>query len=148
MLLVPVTLFHDLHFTLITPLFFEQIWCALQKTIVLKKNEFSRPLFWKLVWHIPKTVPLSSQLINNRDFFTFSLLTIESQCLARYHDNVWYPAIVESIEEDHKYMVRFQSYGTSETVGLDSIIPAGRSCVKMGVTNVWLHSSPKVHQRQ
>ena len=59
--------------------------------------------------------------------FSFSsLLTIESQCLARYHDNVWYPAIVESIEEDHKYMVRFQSYGTSETVGLDSIIPAGR----------------------
>ncbi|XP_072014520.1 zinc finger CCCH-type with G patch domain-containing protein-like [Amphiura filiformis] len=75
-------------------------------------------------WSHGHVVSLSD--LNEFKEHDYSLLTIESQCLARYSDNIWYPAVIEFIEEDHQYLVRFQSYGTSETVGLDRIIPVAQ----------------------
>ncbi|XP_022107941.1 zinc finger CCCH-type with G patch domain-containing protein-like [Acanthaster planci] len=55
----------------------------------------------------------------------FSLLKLEAPCLARYSDGIWYPASIQHIDQDkHQVAVQFESYGTTETLDIESILPS------------------------
>ena len=50
---------------------------------------------------------------------------MESKCLARYNDDVWYPATVVDVLEGHQFKVMFEAYENTETVELEDIVPQG-----------------------
>ncbi|XP_071802092.1 zinc finger CCCH-type with G patch domain-containing protein-like [Asterias amurensis] len=55
----------------------------------------------------------------------FSLLKLEAPCLARYNDGVWYPASIQHIDEDkHQVTVQYESYGTTATLDVQSVLPS------------------------
>lgn len=55
-----------------------------------------------------------------------SQLSIEGRCLAKYDDDVWYPASVIDIDKDtNNVTVCFESYGNSITVEAQNVLPIG-----------------------
>nr|XP_054770024.1 zinc finger CCCH-type with G patch domain-containing protein-like [Lytechinus pictus] len=55
-----------------------------------------------------------------------SQLSIEGRCLAKYSDDIWYPASIIDIDKDTKNVtVCFESYGDSITVGAENVLPIG-----------------------
>lgn len=55
-----------------------------------------------------------------------SQLSIESKCLAKYDDDIWYPAEVRDIDrESERVTVCFESYGNSVKVKACNILPTG-----------------------
>ncbi|XP_038046146.1 zinc finger CCCH-type with G patch domain-containing protein-like [Patiria miniata] len=55
----------------------------------------------------------------------FGLLELEAPCLARYSDGVWYPASIQHIdEEQHQVTVQYESYGTTATLDVESVLPS------------------------
>ncbi len=58
----------------------------------------------------------------------FSLLKLEAPCLGRYNDGVWYPASIQHIDEDkHQVTVQYESYGTTATLDVESVLPSGKN---------------------
>ena len=54
------------------------------------------------------------------------LLQLESVCLAKYTDGVWYKGKVVDLHEDGRYTVMFDSYDDeTHEVTAEDIIPAG-----------------------
>ncbi|XP_071490182.1 zinc finger CCCH-type with G patch domain-containing protein-like [Diadema antillarum] len=55
-----------------------------------------------------------------------SCLSIEARCLAKYTDDIWYPAEVIDIDtEAERITVCFESYGDSKTLGVKDVLPLG-----------------------
>jgi len=54
----------------------------------------------------------------------YSLLQRDAPCLAKFTDGLWYPAIVESVDDvEHKIMVKYSQYGTIATLELAEVVP-------------------------
>jgi hypothetical protein len=55
-----------------------------------------------------------------------SSLKIESRCLAKDSDQIWYPAqIVDSSSTDHTFTVKFDSNDATLVLEFDCIVPLG-----------------------
>jgi hypothetical protein len=65
---------------------------------------------------------------------------VDRKCLARYTDDIWYPAVVIEEPSDPSndpaatadYQVMFDDYEETLTVGADQIIPYGNCCFVFG----------------
>lgn len=53
----------------------------------------------------------------------YSKLQIDSPCLARYKDGVWYDAVIKSVEENHQCKVKYKSYDETSTLDIEDILP-------------------------
>ncbi len=63
---------------------------------------------------------------------------MESTCLAKYTDGVWYSAKVVDVHDDGTYTVMFDSYGDdTHQVDGEDIIPAGNTMSEMFFLNGW-----------
>jgi len=55
-------------------------------------------------------------------------MSVGTQCEAQYSvDQIWYAAIIDSINKDGTYSVTYTEYGNSETLSIDKIRPPSRS---------------------
>ncbi|KAJ8300599.1 hypothetical protein KUTeg_022118 [Tegillarca granosa] len=61
----------------------------------------------------------------------YSALDVDSPCLAKYDDGLWYRAQVQSIDEDHQVTVTYDSYDETVTLDLKDILPLGKSLDKI-----------------
>ena len=59
------------------------------------------------------------------DLLCFSRLCIESACLVKDSDSVWYRAMVVGLLDDHKYEVTFTNSHDVHTVDMEDILPIG-----------------------
>ena len=66
--------------------------------------------------------------------FAFSFLELGSKCLCKYQDGIWYEGVIVEVEqENHRYTVHFESYDQTEEVGIEDILPLGKSrCRRTG----------------
>ncbi|GAB6031541.1 hypothetical protein CHUAL_009309 [Chamberlinius hualienensis] len=54
----------------------------------------------------------------------YSLLTRDAPCLAKYKDGLWYPAIIESVnDETHEVTVKYTKYETESVLPLEDVLP-------------------------
>ena len=57
----------------------------------------------------------------------FSVLKLESPCLARYKDGVWYPAtVVDVLDGAGGFKVMFDKYDDAEQVDIEDVVPLGK----------------------
>lgn len=60
-----------------------------------------------------------------------STLKIESRCLAKDSDSVWYPAqVVDVDDQNHTFTVMFDADESTRVVELDSIVPRGECFIR------------------
>ena len=59
------------------------------------------------------------------------MLKLESSCLAKYNDGVWYEGVVVEVPTNDKqdYQVMFEEYEETITVGVVDIIPWGKAVI-------------------
>lgn len=53
----------------------------------------------------------------------YSALDVDSPCLAKYDDGLWYRAQIQSIDEAHQVTVTYDSYDETVTLDLKDILP-------------------------
>jgi len=53
----------------------------------------------------------------------YSLLQVDSKCLAKFNDDLWYRATVEEIFPDQKICVKYDQYKTTDTLSLENVVP-------------------------
>ncbi|XP_023243048.1 zinc finger CCCH-type with G patch domain-containing protein-like [Centruroides sculpturatus] len=53
----------------------------------------------------------------------FTTLERDSLCLAKYSNDLWCKARIESCLEDHKYLVKYLQYNDTQTVNVEDILP-------------------------
>lgn len=50
----------------------------------------------------------------------------DSRCLAKFKDGIWYTAVVENCLNEGKYVVKYDSCGSTETLHAYDILPIGK----------------------
>ena len=55
----------------------------------------------------------------------YSALVLDTGCLAKDEDGVWYPGTVVDVLDDHQYKVMFDTTHSVISVSIEDIIPSG-----------------------
>lgn len=58
-----------------------------------------------------------------------SNLALDTKCLARDDDDIWYEAVIVEILEDSHFQIQFEANNQLKTVSIKDIFPIGKSAL-------------------